>query len=111
MSNGPEDAEAEAGHEGVHAGEITPGKPTWDQAYKAERDAYETESYFSQSIGFFDMRSFGEGADMSKDYTLWNPSWANVDAATVSAARNRGVEGAANAGADIDCAAVGGCKK
>lgn len=57
-----------------------PGKPT-DQAYNFEHDAYETESYFSQSIGFEDIRSPSNGQDMvngmldmSKDFVLWNPS-------------------------------------
>jgi RHS repeat-associated protein len=106
-SNGPEDAEAEAGHEGVHGGEIMPGKPTWAQAYSDEHDAYETESYFSQSIGFSDTRSFGEGDDMSKNYTLWSPSWAAAD---VETRRSHGVDASAKAGADQDCA-NGGCKK
>lgn len=57
------------------AGEITPGKPTWNQAYKLEHDAYETESYFSQSIGFFDTRSFGAGEDMLRSWPL---RWAGV---------------------------------
>ena len=107
FSNGPEDAQAEGAHEGVHAGEITPGKPTWSQANSLEHDAYETESYFSQSIGFSDTRSFGEGDDRSKDYTLWNTSWAAAD---VETRRSHGVDAAAKAGADLDCA-NGGCKK
>jgi RHS repeat-associated protein len=106
-SNGSDDAQAESAHEGVHAGEITPGKPTWSQANSLEHDAYETESYFSQSIGFFDTRSFGEGDDMSKNYTLWNPSWAAAD---VETKRSHGVDASAKAGADLDCA-NGGCKK
>jgi hypothetical protein len=114
---GTQDAEAMAAHEGVHAGEIMPGKPTWDQAYNLEHDAYETESYFSQSIGFEDIRSPSNGEDMvngmldmRKDFVLWNPSWAKADAATVSAGRPRGIDAAAKSGADDDCARAG-CKK
>lgn len=110
FSNGPEDAQAAVVHEGVHAGGITPGMPTWNEAVSREHDAYETQSYFSQSIGFFDVRSFGEGSDMSRNFTLWNPSWAKADAAKVSEMRTRGIDGAAQAGALASCAA-GGCKK
>jgi RHS repeat-associated protein len=42
MSNGDQGAQAAAAHEGVHAGEITPGLPTRAQALSTERDAYET---------------------------------------------------------------------
>ena len=73
--------------------------------YSLEHDAYETESYFSQSIGFSDTRSFGEGDD--KDYALWNTSWAAAD---VETRRSHGVDAAAKAGADLDCT-NGGCKK
>ncbi len=112
-----EDAEANAAHEGAHAGEITPGTPTWNQRYAWEHDAYETESYFSQSIGFKDMRAPLGGQDMvngvldlSRDYVLWNPSWANVNAATVSDWRSKGIDAVAKDTADYSCSR-GGCKK
>lgn len=116
MSNGEQGAEADAAHEGVHAGEIMPGKPTRAEAYGDEHDAYETESYFSQAIGFQDIRSPNNGSDMvngvldmSKDYVLWNPSWASADQATVNSQRSAGIDAAAKGGANVDCQ-NGGCK-
>jgi hypothetical protein len=118
MSNGPQDAQAEVAHEGVHAGEIMPGTPTAAQALSLEHDAFETESYFSQSIGFTDIRSPQMSSDMvngmldqSKDFVLWNTSWASADAATISSRRSAGIDAAAKDGAAADCASIGGCKK
>ena len=117
MSNGDQGAQADVVHEGVHAGEIMPGKPTWAQAYSDEHDAYETESYFSQSIGFENIHSPSNGSDMvngvldmSKDFVLWNPSWAGADRATIDSRRSAGVDAAAKDGANVDCQ-QGGCKK
>jgi len=116
-SNGEQDREATVAHEGVHAGEIKPGKPTWNEAYTLEQHAYETQSYFDQAIGFEDMRSPADGSDMkdgvldlSKEIVLYSPSWAGVDAATVNSLRSKGVNAAAKDGADKDCQ-NGGCRK
>jgi RHS repeat-associated protein len=113
MSDGDNGVQASASHEGVHAGEIMPGLPTHGQALSTERDAYETESYFSQAIGFENIHSPSNGSDMvngvldmSKDFVIWNPSWAAAD---VETNRSRGVEAAAQDGANSDCA-NGGCK-
>jgi RHS repeat-associated protein len=118
LSNGDQGAEAATAHEGVHAGEIMPGTSTWAQANSLEHDAYETESYFSQAIGFENIHSPSNGSDMvngvldmSKDFVLWNPSWANVDRATIESRRSAGIDAAAKDGADFDCATMGGCKK
>jgi RHS repeat-associated protein len=118
-SNDVYGAQAAAAHEGVHAGEIMPGTPTWSQEYSTEHDAYETESYFAQYIGYTDIHSpqmssdmVGGVLDMSKDFVIWNPSWAKLDAATISSRRSAGVDAAARDGADADCASFrGGCKK
>ncbi len=116
MSNGDQGAEAAAAHEGVHAGEIMPGTPTFNQAYGIEHDAYETESYFSQAIGFWNIHSPSNGSDvvngvldMSKDFVLWNPSWASADRTTIDSRRSAGINAAAKDGAGKDCQA-GGCK-
>ncbi len=116
MSNGEQGAQAAGVHEGVHAGEIVPGKPSWNQAYGLEQDAYGTGSYFSQAIGFENIHSPSNGSDMtngvldmSKDFVLWSPGWAKADAATVDSLRSKGVNAAAKDGADTDCA-NGGCK-
>ena len=116
MSNGDQQAQAVVAHEGVHAGEITPGTPTFNRALSLEHDAFETESYFSQAIGFANISAPADGSDvvngvldMSKDAVLWNPSWASADAATIQANRTSGVDKAAKAGAAADCQS-GGCK-
>jgi RHS repeat-associated protein len=108
LENGTQGAEASAAHEGAHAGEITPGTPTWSQTYGWEKDAYETESYFSQSIGFEDIRSprggedmVGGVLDMSKDFVLWSPGLSNAD-------RSAGIDAAARDAANHACS-KGGC--
>jgi hypothetical protein len=96
-------------------GEIVPGKPTRNQAYSLEQDAYETESYFSQAIGFENIHSPSNGSDMtngvldmSKDFVLWNPSWANVDATTVDSRRSKGVNAAGRVAQAFDLAGMSG---
>jgi hypothetical protein len=102
--------QADVAHEGVHAGEIMPGKPTYAQALSDEHDAYETESYFSQSIGLYDAKMPSQsGSGVVNPNVLWNPSWATVDAATLSSYRTCGVDAAAKEGAASDCQ-NGGCK-
>jgi hypothetical protein len=117
MFNDDQGAQVGIVHEGVHAGELMPGMATWNGAYALEHNAYETQSYFSQAIGYLDMISPSNGSDVingvldfSKDFVLWNPSWKTADAATIESHRSRGINAAAKDGADVDCARDG-CKK
>jgi hypothetical protein len=114
-SNGDQ---ATAAHEGVHAGEIMPGKISLAQAYSYEHDAFEAESYFSRAIGYEDTMYNpasvvgtynGEPVyDPSKNIQIWNPSRTAADAETL---RSSGVDAAAKVGANFDCAnANGGCQ-
>jgi RHS repeat-associated protein len=117
MSGSDDSAQVAVVHEGVRAGEITPGSPTFNKAFGLEHDAYETESYFSQAIGHQDIHTPSDGSDMvngvldmSRDFVLWNPSWATLDAATIDSNRSSGVNAAAKDGANADCKLAGGCK-
>jgi RHS repeat-associated protein len=111
-TSGVQEGEVNAGHEGVHAGEIMPGIPTHSQVYGTEYDAYLAESYLAQYIGFEDMRApataIGPGGvlDFSKVNTLYSSVWKAADIETY---RSRGVSSQARSAADERCAR-GGCK-